>query len=143
MPIGHGVQDGKVAPPSENEPDSQSPITMELLSQYFPAGQVGIPPHEEAGLEDGGGHMCPLDTLLDGIESMLVETTILDEFPEVISPIVKAERMIVIEVLAGSIAPDVVMTMEDEPVSLIGAKIAKLTETVPFARALESKKPCG
>ena len=140
VPIGHGVQDGACAPPYENEPAWQSPITEASLLQYFPAGQIVIP---QAAPEDSWEHICPLDTLLDRMESMLVETTTLDEFSEVILPMVKPKSVTMIAVLAESVAPEVVMTIEVAPVALIAAKVTALEETEPVARALMLKKPVG
>ena len=77
------------------------------------------------------------------MESMLVDTKTLDEFSEVIVPIVKPKSVTMIAVLAESVAPEVVMTMELAPVALIAAKVTALAETEPVARALILKKPVG
>jgi hypothetical protein len=74
---------------------------------------------------------------------MLVETTTLDEFSEVILPMVKPKSVTIIAVLAVSVAPEVVMTMEVAPVALIAAKVTALEETEPVARELALKKPVG
>ncbi len=64
---------------------------------------------------------------------MLVETTTLDEFSEVFVPMVKPKSVTMIEVLAESVAPEVVMTIEVAPVALIAAKVTALEETEPVA----------
>ena len=77
------------------------------------------------------------------MESMLVETTTLDEFSEVFAPMVKPKSVTMIAVLAESVAPEVVMTIEVAPVALIAAKVTALAETEPVARAPMLKKPVG
>ena len=58
-------------------------------------------------------------------------------------PKIKPERVTVTAVLAASVAPAVVMTMEVAPGGLMGVKLAPPADIVPVGVALVAKKPGG
>jgi hypothetical protein len=58
-------------------------------------------------------------------------------------PKIKPERVTVTAVLAASVAPAVVMTMEVAPGGLMGVNLALPADTVPVGVALVAKKPGG
>ena len=77
------------------------------------------------------------------MRSALVDTVMPDESPTVKPPIVRPVNVTVMAVLAGSVLPAVVMTMEVAPGALLGVKLAPTVDTRPAGVALVAKKPDG
>ena len=76
-------------------------------------------------------------------ESALVDIVTPDALPAVTPPMVRPVRVTVTAVLAASVVPAVVMTMEVAPGGLMGVKLALPADTVPVGVALVAKKPVG
>jgi hypothetical protein len=87
--------------------------------------------------------ICPDDMPTDVMESALVVIVMPDVLPAVTPPMVRPVRVMVTAVLAASVAPAVVITMEVAPGGLMGVKLAQLVDTVPEGVALVAKKPDG
>ena len=79
----------------------------------------------------------------DMMESALVDIVTPDALPAVTPPIVRPVSVTVTAVLADSVVPAVVMTMEVAPGGLIGVKLALPVFTAPVGVALVAKKPDG
>ena len=79
----------------------------------------------------------------DITESALVDIVTPDALPAVTPPMVRPVSVTVTAVLAASVAPAVVMTMEVAPGGLMGVKLALPVFTAPVGVALVAKKPDG
>ncbi len=91
----------------------------------------------------GGVKIPPEATPTDSTLSASVCTVMPVVLPAVASPIVRPVSVMVKAVLAASVAPAVVMTMEVAPGGLIGVKLAPPVDKAPVGVALVAKKPNG
>ncbi len=86
--------------------------------------------------------ICPDDAPTDVMESALVDIVTPDALPAVTPPMVRPVRVTVTAVLAASVVPPAVMTMEVAP-GAPGTRVAPPVESVAVGVGVMAKKPDG
>ena len=86
--------------------------------------------------------ICPDDMPTDMTESALVDIVTPDALPAVTPPMVRPVRVTVTAVLAASVVPPAVMTMEVAP-GAPGTRVAPPVDSVAVGVGVMAKKPDG
>ena len=132
-----------ILPPAASAPPAVVVNENVAAAPVFAATRSPLDTAKETEQTELELQICPDAVPTEAVGSELVDTVMPDEILAIATPIVRPVSVTVTAVLAGSVLPAVVMTMEVAPGALMGVKLAPTVDTTPAGVALVAKKPDG